>query len=73
MNKSITCEFYGKPDPLIKWYKYQNGVQKEIGKYFIYYYKTSIDFVRNRLLNLDIRLKIIKTWFQSQTKRLGWR
>ena len=31
-NASITCEFYGKPEPLIKWYKYSNGVQKEIGK-----------------------------------------
>lgn len=30
-NASITCEFYGKPDPLIKWYKYTNGIQKEMG------------------------------------------
>jgi len=32
-NATITCEFYGKPDPLIKWYKYNNGVQKEIEKF----------------------------------------
>lgn len=29
---SLTCEFYGKPEPLIKWYKYQHGVQKEMSK-----------------------------------------
>lgn len=32
-NASITCEFYGKPQPLVKWFKYQNGQQKEIEKY----------------------------------------
>jgi hypothetical protein len=32
MNASITCEFYGKPEPLIKWYKYHNNQPKEIGK-----------------------------------------
>lgn len=31
-NFSIQCEFYGKPEPLVKWYKYSNGNQKEIGK-----------------------------------------
>ena len=36
-NASITCEFYGKPDPLVKWYKYNNGVQKEIGSEFLNY------------------------------------
>ncbi|CAF0856230.1 unnamed protein product [Brachionus calyciflorus] len=30
---TLTCEFYGKPEPLIKWFKYQHGVQKEIEKY----------------------------------------
>ena len=35
-NASITCEFYGKPEPLIKWYKYNNGVAKEIGMLFIF-------------------------------------
>ncbi len=36
-NKSsrIACEFYGKPEPLIKWYRYEGGNQKEIGKYRI--------------------------------------
>ena len=33
MNASIKCEFYGKPEPLIKWYKYQRGSQKEMEKY----------------------------------------
>ena len=33
MNASITCEFYGKPEPLVKWYKYQRGNQKEMEKY----------------------------------------
>ncbi len=32
MNASITCEFYGKPEPLVKWYKYHNSIPKEIGK-----------------------------------------
>ncbi|RNA20098.1 limbic system-associated membrane isoform X1 [Brachionus plicatilis] len=30
---TLTCEFYGKPEPLIKWYKYHNGVQKEMEKF----------------------------------------
>ncbi len=33
MNASIKCEFYGKPEPLIKWYKYHRGAQKEMEKY----------------------------------------
>lgn len=32
MNASITCEFYGKPEPLIKWFKYHSGIAKEIEK-----------------------------------------
>ena len=33
MNASLTCEFYGKPEPLIKWFKYHNGNPKEIEKF----------------------------------------
>ena len=32
-NASLTCEVYGKPEPTVKWYKYQNGQAKEIDKY----------------------------------------
>lgn len=32
-NTSLTCEFYGKPEPLIKWFKYHNAVPKEIEKF----------------------------------------
>lgn len=33
-NASLTCEFYGKPEPLVKWFKYHNGNPKEIGTIF---------------------------------------
>jgi hypothetical protein len=29
----IECEFYGKPEPLIKWYRREGGNQKEIGTF----------------------------------------
>lgn len=32
-NFSISCEFYGKPEPLVKWYKYNHGTQKEMEKF----------------------------------------
>lgn len=41
MSAIIECEFYGKPEPLVKWYKYKDGNQKEMGKstYLIFTFK----------------------------------
>jgi hypothetical protein len=34
MNATLTCDFYGKPEPLIKWFKKNKaGQEKEIEKY----------------------------------------
>lgn len=34
MSAIIECEFYGKPEPLVKWYKYHDGNPKEMGTNF---------------------------------------
>jgi len=33
MKATVECEFYGKPEPLVKWFKYVNGSQREIEMY----------------------------------------